>query len=199
MFKFHNPQNAFTLAELLICLAILAALATFTIPKILALQENTRYNAIVKEAAAMVSGAYSIYSLQNGVNPNTKFSNLTPYMNYTSVDTSTTFDFTYGQTTRTCDTLGVRCLKLHNGALLQFGNGNTDYFGGTATTNGIYFVVDPDGRNTDGTTNGPGKATEFWLYYNGGLTTKAKTLPQVCNGTGCYIPTGTEDPPYWDW
>jgi type II secretory pathway pseudopilin PulG len=199
MFKPYNPHAAFTLAELLICLAILAEIATFMIPKVIVAQRTTKYNAIVKEAAAMVSGALSTYTLQNGLNSNTKFSALTQYMNYTTVDSSTTFDFTYGLTTRTCDGAGAKCLKLHNGALLQFGDAATDNFGGTSTTNGIYFVVDPDSGNTDGTTTGPGKATEFWLYYNGRLTSKANTLPQVCNGGGCYTPTGSEDPPYFSW
>ena len=58
-----NSQLAFTLAELLIALAILGVIATFTIPKILDSGSNSQWNAIGKEAAAMVSGAYQSYKL----------------------------------------------------------------------------------------------------------------------------------------
>lgn len=55
----------FTLAELLISLAILGVIATFTIPKIIKAQQDAKFNAIAKEAATMVTGAYQQYQSQN--------------------------------------------------------------------------------------------------------------------------------------
>lgn len=45
----------FTLAELLISLAILGIIATFTIPKLLMNQRVSAYNASAKESAASIS------------------------------------------------------------------------------------------------------------------------------------------------
>lgn len=197
---FNSRNQGFTLAELLISLAILGVIATFTIPKILVTQQNQKHSAIVKEAASMVSGVYSAYKLQNIATSGTSFGDLTPYMNYLRVDNSTTIDTFYGQGSRTCNSVNYGCLKLHNGATLLYASDITSgFFGGTGTTNGIYFIVDPDGSETDGTTNGPGKGTEFWLYYNGKVTSKANTFPQVCNSGNCYVPSGNEDPPYFNW
>jgi hypothetical protein len=76
------------------------------------------------------------------------------------------------------------------------------YFGGTATTNAIWFSVDPDAKVTDGTTNGPGKAVEFWLYYNGAIRTYGGILNNSCGyafGNNCTNPDPTRDPPWFSW
>lgn len=53
-------NRGFTLAELLIALAILGVIAAFSIPKVLSAQQNQTYNAIAKEAAA----TYQNYKLE---------------------------------------------------------------------------------------------------------------------------------------
>lgn len=82
--------KGFTLAELLISLAILGVIATFVIPKILIAQTNSKYNAIAKESAAMVSGAYQQYQSQNSVTSGVGIEDMTQFMNYIATDTSTT-------------------------------------------------------------------------------------------------------------
>ncbi|MBL8031855.1 MAG: prepilin-type N-terminal cleavage/methylation domain-containing protein [Candidatus Doudnabacteria bacterium] len=51
--------KGFTLAELLIALVILGVIATFTIPKVLYANQNTKYNAIAKEAMGTIRPSLS--------------------------------------------------------------------------------------------------------------------------------------------
>ncbi len=166
--KTLKSLSGFTLAELLISLAILGVIATFTIPKILSAQQDGKYNATTKEAAAMVAGAFQQYQATNSIATGTNMSNLTPYMNYVAVKTSGSFDEDYGKTgTRTC-LASSPCLVLHNGALLQYDPANT--FGVVDSNHFIYFEVDPDGVVTDSaTTNGPGKSYLMAIFTNGKL------------------------------
>lgn len=196
----RNVLNGFTLTELLIALAILSVIATFTIPKILLVQQRQKENAIAKEAAAMVAGAYQFYKHTYTADANTGMATLTPYMNYAAVDTSTIIDGEYTQGSHTCGSSSARqCLRLHNGAMLRYGNPSTDLFGGTNTTNAIWFSVDPDGVYS-GSATGEGKAVEFWLYYNGRLATWGTVEPNTCrNGGTCVDPTPANDPPWFSW
>lgn len=106
-------------------------------------------------------------------------------MNYVSTDSSTIIDHMYGCNSYTCGTGGSGgCIRLHNGAIIRY---NTSVgFGGTASTNNLWFAVDPDGSH-NGTTNGYGKAIEFIFYYNGRISTR---------GTVAGI---TQDPPWFSW
>src|SRR6478609_7639481 len=148
-----SMRKGFTLAELLITLQILAIIATFTIPKIIGSQQNSTYKAIAKEDIAAVAAAYQIFTLGNVPTASTTGGALTPYLNYVKLDTSgVTVDDIQGYGTLPCDS-SAPCMRMHNGGTIQI----TPYsFNGTATTNAIRFKIDPDGRVTDGTTNGPG-------------------------------------------
>ncbi len=105
----------------------------------------------------------------------------------------------YGLATIGCTTVRP-CLQLHNGAVLQ-ADQDIGYFGGTATTQAIFFFLDPDGKITDGTTNGPGKSVRIFLYYNGAIRTSGTML----TGTGNVIhfpggsPDPSLDPPWFHW
>lgn len=140
--------KGFTLSELLIALAILGVIATFTIPKVLQSQQDGKYKAVAKEAMAALSEAYQLYKLKNTVNP-VNFNGLliTTYLNYVSVQTTGDVDRRYGQTgSLTCNG-GSPCLKLHNGASIftdswfTFGQANSQHY--------IVFNLDPDGKVTD--------------------------------------------------
>jgi len=192
----------FTLAELLIALAILGVIATFTIPKVLSSQQNTQYNAAAKEMAAAVSAAYQSYKISNTPTNNFGIKDLTPYLNYVRISTmsSDLLDLGYTQTSADCNSFTAECLYLHNGGALIYWN--QDSFGSvTSTTSGVIFGFDPDGKY-GGTTNGPGKAIAFYLYTNGSV----KDVGNIPNNTQYYngtVVTGGPCPacvpPWFSW
>src|SRR5688572_4288913 len=112
--------KAFTLSELLIALAILGVIATFTIPKVLQAQQNNQFKAIGKETAGMMSDAFMQYKLQNTVQSTMESKNLTPFLNYVVFDTASQIDREQtlaGSTT--CDNTSP-CIRLHNGSKIMF-------------------------------------------------------------------------------
>jgi prepilin-type N-terminal cleavage/methylation domain-containing protein len=195
--RFHG----FTLAELLIALAILGVIATFTIPKILSTQQNATYNSITKEAASTVAGALARYKQSNPVSSTMNIQDLTPYMNYADVVTSVGMDNLYTTTGAwTCGTIG--CLRLHNGAVLMYIL--DDSFGGTATTNAVRFMIDPNGRlDSSSTTDIPGKSLQFYLYTNGRVTDDGNVYPgTMTNWAGSDVSRGASPsrvPPWFSW
>jgi prepilin-type N-terminal cleavage/methylation domain-containing protein len=189
----------FTLAELLIALAILGVIATFTIPKVLQTQQNESYNAIAKEAAGIASSAYQQAWSSNGKKTTLSFSDLTQYINYIKIDSSNSeIDWVQTKGTIACDST-FPCLRMHNGSVIQYSP--TISFGSSNSTASIFFNVDPDGKVTDGTTNGPGKAVAFRLYYDGKLRTYSTFLPSTSDSScsGCYSAIPARDPPWFSW
>jgi len=190
----------FTLAELLIALVILGVIATFTIPKVLSSQQDTKYKALGKEVAGMISAAYEAYKHENTPTAAMVPYDLAPYMNYVRVDSLSVVDDSQTNGNRPCST--TWCLVLHNGAFLQATGGTS--FNSTAATNAIMFRMDPDGKVTDGGTGdtsptAPGKAVHFWLYYDGRLTTRGGIVSNTCNSSGCFGPAPSQDPPWFNW
>jgi prepilin-type N-terminal cleavage/methylation domain-containing protein len=157
----RKSQSGFSLAEVLICLALLGVLATFTVPSLLQktnTDQASKYNAIVKNVAIMVTTAYERYKAANGSAPATMtMLDLMPYMNYVGVQTTGSVDGTPGNAPYTCSP--YTCLKLHNGASIAFNSMGT--LGGNTINNAMYFGFDPDGIS--GNLNG----MELWLYYDG--------------------------------
>ena len=187
--------GGFTLAELLICLAILGVIATFTIPKIITNQQNSAYKAAALETAATISSAYQNYKLTNPVTSSFGMQTLTPFINYISVDTSSPMDDRYGALNWNCSSTAP-CLRLHNGGVLRYFTGAT--FGGTAATNAVFFHFDPDGVY-GGTTNGPGKAVPIFLYYNGAITDEGNLSAGTTASNGSYPATPGNVPPWFTW
>ncbi len=181
--------HGFTLAELLISLAILGVIATFTIPKILNAQQNSQSMAAAKEAMATISSAFQQLQSSGQVTGNTKATDLTPYLNYVSVRTTGSIDAhpnwagTGGGGFNTCNALNP-CYLLHNGGTLQLSNSNF-------TVNGyIVFIFDPDNIALGGTADGPSKSVQFYLNSSGRLFSRN------------YVPglgTTNADPSWFSW
>lgn len=183
-----RANSGFTLAELLISLAILGVIATFTIPKILSSSTNGQNTAVAKEAASMISGAYSAYTLTNGASASTTGGALTSSFNYVSVDNATAYAAGAAGSTvlQTCSA-ALPCLKLHNGAILQYDTAQT--FGSTVSPSAIYFNLDPDANGTQG-------RISFVQYANGRLTTGSNATPAPTQGVAGTITMQATDPAY---
>jgi prepilin-type N-terminal cleavage/methylation domain-containing protein len=191
--SFPFLKQGFTLAELLIALAILGVIGTFTIPKVLSAQQSSRDRAIAKETIAAIVNVYSAYKMTNLPSASFSTKDLTPYLNYIKLDTSTNnaFDFPYPGT-GDCSASSP-CIYLHNGAVVQL-YGNT--FNGTASTNIVWFLVDPDSSRTGSPAGG---GLEVALYYNGRVATWATLTPGSQCSWGSYDPDPYGDPPWFNW
>ena len=187
----NSKPCGFTLAELLIALAILGIVATFTIPKVLNSQANNANKSAAKEAAGMVSEAYQTYIRENGYSTSLKMSDLTPYLNYVSFRTIGSFDLNSCTGVLNCSTTSF-CLNLHNGGLLHMDN--VISFGSTDTTAGLRFAFDPDGVTSSV------KGVPFFIYYNGLLRTRETMQPNTANSsTGDHDPQAGCDPTWFNW
>lgn len=189
-------KAGFTLAELLIALGILAAIASFTIPKVLQAQQSGTYKANAKEVAAAISEAYTRLQQEGNLTTNTTIGDLTPFLNYVKVRTDT-MDDNYSDPTLNCSGNTYDCLDLHNGGSIAYREDGS--FGGDASTNALPIFFDPDGRVTDGTTNGPGKSVGFFIYYNGRLSERGSILQGTSNSVATYGALSTKTPPWFDW
>ena len=179
--------TGFTLAELLIALLIIAEIATFTIPKVLSSTANGQNKSVAKETAGMISGAFSTYQLKNTMSSSVKGSDLTQYMNYIKVDTVTAYGATSGTALQQCSAV-LPCLTLHTGGVLQYDTVMT--FGGTTTTNAVYFNLDPDGNGSQG-------RITFVQFYGGRLSSGG--IAGTATPSGGTITREATDPNYFAW
>ncbi len=177
-------SKGFTLAELLIALAILGVIATFTIPKVLQGTTSGQNTSIAREAYSTVSGAFSAYQLTNSIAATVGPADLTSLINYVRTDTSTNL----GAGSVNCGAGGgFVCLVMHNGGYLAYDQDQT--FGTTAATQYINFSVDPDADGVGAT-----DAT-IAIYVNGRLTTGQYATGAQTGG----ITVELTDPAYVDW
>jgi len=199
------PQKApyikgFTLAELLIALAILGVIATFTIPKVITAQQNRQANSIAKEAAGTISAAFQLYKYSGGDVTTMSATQLTSYLNYIKMDTSSTIDDINTGNSVSCIPTNP-CFKLANGAILHHWGDNFC----NAFSTAIPFDIDPDGIY-GGLTGGPSKSVRFFLYNTGRITTEGtldsntqwtNSGTSTCKYTRSAQPT--HDPTWFSW
>lgn len=152
-----QTKTGFTLAELLIALAILGVIAVWTIPKLLVTQQNQQYKATAREIMGMVTSGAQFNKLKNGPGDTMPLENLTQYMNYVSLDTTSEIDLYQNGATISCADAAYGCLKLHHGGIVLCEKGNYLLKG---------WLYDPDEKVTDGTTNGPGKSVYLVVGNN---------------------------------
>jgi prepilin-type N-terminal cleavage/methylation domain-containing protein len=108
-----NRLAGFTLAELLIALMILGVISTFAIPKIITTQQMMANNAKAKEVIATISGAYQAAQSNGIITGSSKATDLLPYMNYLSIDTSSQIDWPVGTSGPATCSGTDKCLNLH--------------------------------------------------------------------------------------
>ncbi len=194
--KISKHPKGFTLAELLIAIAILGVIGTFTINKLMITQQVSANNAKAQEVAVMITTAFQEAQNDGIISASSKAASLTPYMNYIAYDTSgTVIDSTPLGTSSTCGA-GTPCIWLHNGGVLWLSNFT---FAGTSNLNTIDFRFDPDGRNnTTSIADGPLKAVQLELYYNGFITTRGKVKAGSVNSC-CGFGPGAYDPSWFSW
>lgn len=195
-------RNGFTLAELLIALAILGVIAVFTIPKVLQSQQSSASNAVAKEALGTLSAAFSAYQLNNSLSASTKSADLTPYLNYVKMGTTTVLDHVGGTPYGANDTCSNSkpCFQLHNGAMLMMYDTN---FCNTSNISFIHFILDPDGKFSGAANStAPGVSMGVDLHYNG----KINSAGTRNAGTDCTYQGGgnqfwgtVPDPTWFSW
>jgi prepilin-type N-terminal cleavage/methylation domain-containing protein len=187
-----SPKHAFTLAEVLIALALLGVIAAFSIPKILQVVGTQAKNAQAKEVMAMITDAYAAYKLQNnyGSTPPTTTvgEDLIPYMNHLGRKTTGLLDRSPNHVGPIdCALAEFVCLQLHNGAVLTLASRATTNiysFGGNGPLNAINFNLDPDGTYSGTLLETPGSGLGIWMYYNGTLRTSGTIKPNTIRAEG---------------
>ncbi|HEY9686532.1 MAG TPA: hypothetical protein V6C52_06115 [Coleofasciculaceae cyanobacterium] len=181
------------MSELLITLLIIAQIATFSIPKVITAQQNSFKKSAAKEMAGMLSSAYAVLKYKSPPTSATKAADLIPYLNYVSSQTTGLIDNQHN--TGAWDCSWSACYRMHNGGMLSPLNAS---FAGTATTNAVWFIYDPDGVDS-GLNTGYGKGIDFAIYFNGMVRTGATIFPDTVSSNGTKQPDSNLDPPWFSW
>jgi prepilin-type N-terminal cleavage/methylation domain-containing protein len=156
-------KKGFTLAELLVGLALLGTIGTYTIPKVLITQRYQSANVAAVEIASSITANYHQKvnlegRLASSITPNQLASNLN-VIRFSSSYEDGTLDggMGYFWSCQSAVSVGQACVVLHNGGCLQI----LQY--GEVGYAGFIFLFDPDN-------NGPMERVVFYLSANGRLS-----------------------------
>jgi len=170
-------------------------LAVFTIPPLFqtpASNVANKQNALARDVGFMIITAYERYKVSvSSVQGSTTPGAITNFMNYVSADTTSQIDgMGTSEANHQCSS-AEPCLKLHNGGSLFVNNVTDGNFGGTSTTNMVFFQFDPDGGV------GGSRSLKIALYYDGYIETRDTLRSGSQTSHGAYGLTSGADPSWF--
>lgn len=190
--------SGFTIAELLIGLAIIALIAIFTIPNVLNSMQGQEDKRITQDAIKRIQSAYQKYRLNANATSATTFANITPYLNYARVETAKVVDDMQTTGTHTCGGSGYVCVELDTGASIFYHPFMT--FNTADSVGCISLYIDPDNKETVvGSTNGPGKSVPIFLFYDGKIRDRSRLTVNCVSSFNTYTNVSTFVPPWFDY
>lgn len=190
-----SVKHGFSIAEVLIAISMVGVLAAMLVPGITNNTNQEKLLGITQEAIYEVSRGYAQWQKVNG--PPTASTTLTGIignMNVVRVINDGSFNIQVPNTTApavqavfnsSCNAT-TPCALLHNGAFIQY-DADQSFSGFPRPTdapgfniNALHFFVDPDGPGSQ-------KATGFYMFYSGRITTPFYTVDTVADplNPGC--------------
>lgn len=146
----------------------------------------------------MISAAYQKAQYDGISTVGFKASDLTPYMNYVTLDTSSNIDGGGNAAGGHFCSPTYPCLRLHNGGLLLLQDNCA--FSSTTPQTFTQFWFDPDGEVLGPSgADGPSKSVMFDLYYDGFLTTRDQLKANSSASCGTYGPSSGLDSSWFSW
>lgn len=125
---FNRSPRGFTLAELLISLAILGVIATFAIPKVLSSQQDGQRVALVRETFAALSEATYLGILSGELSDANEITYYQQKLNAVRICTDAQAEGCWTGTDNTANTATAAALVLPSGvAITDIENNNTDH------------------------------------------------------------------------
>jgi len=177
-----SVQQAFSLAELLVVLAVIGFVAMLVTPKVtVAFDRHTR-TAIVKDLTMSVAQAYGVLSVKEGMTAATTFGDIARYMNIANMKTTGSIDSYPGGPAVSCSG-SYSCYQMASGSIIAVDNAHT--FSEEIPNASLRFIIDTDGDMQAGTTmtNGgtiedvSGAGAGFFLSYDGRITPVFRPVP----------------------
>ena len=213
-------HKGFTLAEMLIALALIGIIAALLIPKLLGSTNGNAKRASVLQSAMAITQAFAQYSADDsapGISASTSAASLMRYFNYMEIIPTGSLDGTEAAGPGTevswdCSTQ-ITCLKMHSGGYLGFWNGGfgnannpgAPTVGKPTDLNSIWLLVDTDGSpSINGKASDSNNSVWLVLYPTGKIKSWSTIDPGTTyiNNVGALtaaVPLPLSDPDWFTW